>query len=496
MGERPKIDRYEILGELGKGANGIVYLARDTRLSREVAIKVINPAIARDPVVLGRFHREAKAVAKLHHPNIIQLIDYSGQESKSPYLVVERLFGKNLDDMVVERGVPLDPGLAAAAVHEICLGLQHAHSLGIVHRDLKPENVFIEPTGRIVLCDFGIARSFDGEEKGTLASHNTRLAGSPLYMSPEQVASPASVGPASDMFALGSLLFFLVTGRHAFVADTVVNVLKRIVAAKPESLREVRPGLPDRYYRIVEKLHSQAPEKRYTSAQAIADSLLLIVKELGNSDPRRALQSQLQKLGNSQELMSKSQIVDIADLDKESQTVVATVTGRIVQEQQAVAASDKKALGEAQTVIGKAAAPQKPVVFSAPGERTVETILEAKRNRGHAPKRNATVMIVAGILLFAISLSVALILTSKRTKTLMAKPMVVMGNLRLSAQPTVDVYVDDRLLGSSANMGPVPLPPGPHKLRLSHAKLGTHEQQFVVASGTDTTIEVDLRKKK
>ncbi len=244
MGERPKIDRYEILGELGKGANGIVYLARDTRLAREVAIKVINPAIARDPVVLGRFHREAKAVAKLHHPNIIQLIDYSGQESQSPYLVVERLFGKNLDDMVVERAAPLDPGLAAAAVHEICLGLQHAHSLGIVHRDLKPENVFIEPTGRIVLCDFGIARSFDGEEKGTLASHNTRLAGSPLYMSPEQVASPGSVGPASDMFALGSLLFFLVTGRHAFVADTVVNVLKRIVAAKPDSLREVRPGLP------------------------------------------------------------------------------------------------------------------------------------------------------------------------------------------------------------------------------------------------------------
>ncbi len=224
--------------------------------------------------------------------------------------------------------------------------------------------------------------------------------------------------------------------------------------------------------------------------------MLLIVKELGNSDPRRALQSQLQKLGHSQELMSKSQIVDIDDLDNESKTVVATVTGRIVQQQQAVAAADKKNLGEAQTVIGKAAAAHKPVELVAPGERTVETILAAKRNRGKAPRRHATTLIVAGILVFAITMSVVLVLTSQRAKAPIAAPMVVMGNLRLSAHPTVDVYVDDRLLGSSANMGPVPLPPGSHKLRLTHAKLGSHEQQFDVASGSDTTLDIDLRKKK
>lgn len=504
----PKIDRYEILGQLGKGANGIVYLGRDTRLGREVAIKVVNPELARDPVVLSRFHREAKAVAKLHHANIIQLLDYSGPNSKQPYLVVERLFGKNLDDLVAERQEPLDAATAAAAAHEICLGLQHAHSLGLVHRDLKPENVFIEPEGRIVLCDFGIARSYEVEEKGTLASSNTRLAGSPLYMSPEQVTAPASVGPASDMFSLGSLLFFLVSGRHAFMADSVVNVLKRVSSAKPDDLRTIRPGLPDRYYRVLDKLFQLQPEKRYTSAQAIADSLLLIVKESGTSDPRRALQSSLQKLGHATEAMSKSQIVSLDDLDEESKTVVSSLTGR----HQLPDAEEKNDRSEKrderkETARPKEAPRQDAAKKPASGAQTKADVVAPQERRSskqiQPPQTsNATVWIVVAILAMAIIVSLTLVLTQKRRHAATpylppptAPALAATGTLRLTTQPTVDVYVDERKLGTSAAMGPVPLPPGPHVLRLIHPKLGKHEEQFVVQAGADTTINVDMRKK-
>ncbi|MCC6807764.1 MAG: serine/threonine protein kinase [Deltaproteobacteria bacterium] len=521
MREPPQIDRYEILGELGKGANGIVYLGRDTRLGREVAIKVVNPSLVRDPVVLARFHREAKAVSKLNHPNIIQLIDYSGPGSRSPYLVVERLLGKNLDDLVCERQAPIDAFMAAAAVHQICLGLQHAHSQGLVHRDLKPENVFVEPDGRIVLCDFGIARSFDGEEKGTLASHNTRLAGSPLYMSPEQIATPGNVGPASDMFSLGSLLFFLVTGRHAFMTDSVVNVLKRILAAKPESLRELRPGLPDRFYRIVDKLHQQAPEKRYTSAQAIADSLTLVLKETGAPDPKKALQTQLQKLGQATQAMSKSQIVALDDLDVDSQTVISSLTGahKLPAEGAAAAsgAAAKPRTKEAErttkiapiavTVIAKKGeldVTSDVIIHQGPGETTIENILARKRKRslqGAESTRQTTLLIVVGILAIALLASLLLIVTSKRRAPpplapIIAPAIVNNGTLRLTTQPTADVYVDERKIGNSASMGPVPLPPGTHRLRLVHPKLGKHEESFEVAAGMDTTLNIDLRKKK
>lgn len=328
-----KIDRYDVLGQLGKGANGIVYLGNDRRTGREVAIKVVNPERVGEALVLTRFHREAKAVAKLNHPNIIQLLDYSGPQASVPYLVVERLHGKNLDDLMAERGQSLSFTLAAAAAHEICLGLQHAHSANIIHRDLKPENVFIEPEGRVVLCDFGIARSYSSDEKGTLAGGKTRLAGSPLYMSPEQVASPASVGPASDMFALGSLLFFLITGRHAFMAESVVAVLKRVASGRPDKLRDAKPGLPERLYRIVDKLHEHEPGRRFTSAQAIADSLLLVVQESGEKEPRRALGSLLKALGDTTTSMSKSRIVSLDELDQEAKTVVMSVSSDIAKGQ-------------------------------------------------------------------------------------------------------------------------------------------------------------------
>ncbi len=474
-----KIDRYEILGQLGKGANGIVYLARDTRGGREVAMKIINPELARDPVVLRRFHREAKAISRLSHSNVLQLLDYSGPNAELPYLVTERLNGDNLDDLIAARQGPLDGPHAAAIAHEICLGLQHAHSLGIVHRDLKPENVFLEPDGRVVLCDFGIARSFDTAEQGTLASKNTRLAGSPLYMSPEQISTPQSVGPASDMFALGSLLYFLATGRHAFLADTVVNALKRIVKATPDSLREARPGLPERFYRIVDKLLARDPARRYTSAQAIADSLLLGGKEAGHADPRRGLTTLLQQLGGTGR-RSKSRIIAVEDLDAESKTVVASAASGKVQRKRAEPKVDPKA-PIAETAI-------------APAYRSSRAQTPAR-----IPGRPSQVpLIIATILGLGLIIGGAMLLSARQRDAAQAKlppAIVATGTLRVTTHPGSEIFVDDRKIGASAAIGPTPLPAGRHLLRVVHPKLGQAEQPVDIQEGVDLTVSVDLRRK-
>lgn len=288
-----RIDRYELLASLGQGATGIVYLARDTKLDQEVALKVISPEVASNPAIRSLFHREARAISKLRHPNIIALHDYSGPDSETIYLVVERLSGITLFDLVEKK--PLDFVTAAAAGHELCLALDHAHQTGIIHRDLKPENVFLEPDGRIVLCDFGIARDYQSGIQNTLASQKTTLAGSPLYMSPEQILTPQKVGPASDLFSLGSVLYYLASAAHAFDAPTMPKVLKAVSAAKYQSLDSARTDVPMPYVNIVHRLLQKDPVKRFASARQVAEQLLAIVRASPLAEPRFALQAAQKK---------------------------------------------------------------------------------------------------------------------------------------------------------------------------------------------------------
>ncbi len=288
-----RIDRYELLASLGQGATGIVYLARDTKLDQEVALKVISPEVASNPAIRSLFHREARAISKLRHPNIIALHDYSGPESETIYLVVERLSGITLFDLVEKK--PLDFVTAAAAGYELCLALDHAHQAGIIHRDLKPENVFLEPDGRIVLCDFGIARDYQSGIQNTLASQKTALAGSPLYMSPEQILTPQKVGPASDLFSLGSVLYYLVSAAHAFDAPTMPKVLKAVSSAKYQSLDAARTDVPMPYVNIVHRLLQREPDKRFASARQVGEQLLAIVRSSPHAEPRFALQAAQKK---------------------------------------------------------------------------------------------------------------------------------------------------------------------------------------------------------
>ena len=336
--ERPEVDRY-ILGErLGEGAHGAVYLAVDPKLDREVAIKVIKPEVIADPEIRRRFHREAKSIAKLHHPSILEVYDYSGETSDNAFIVMERLHGQTLAELVDARvdarpGRPLDAAVVAAAGHEICLALEHAHGQGIIHRDLKPDNVFIEPEGRVVLCDFGIARAF-GTHDETAGGPQTQLIGSPLYMSPEQISEPDRLGPPSDFFALGSLLYYLATGRHAFAEETVLGILKRILAGAHPPLGEVRPDLPARLVQTIEGMLRVDVDKRLCDPSLVSDRLVAVVRDAGFPDPRRALK---QTLGPAIEEHTKvvrasathSQVTNVTNVT--SATGVTNVTDKVTR---------------------------------------------------------------------------------------------------------------------------------------------------------------------
>src|SRR5262245_49761308 len=210
---------YEILSPLGAGGMGEVYRARDSRLGRDVAVKVVPPAVAGNPTALERFEREARAVAALSHPNILTLHDFS-HSNGTTYAVMELLEGETLRARLAAGALPLRKAVDIAAA--VARGLAAAHDRHIAHRDLKPENIFITTDGSVKILDFGLARQVDGAGVDATASPTRAVGTEPGvvlgtvgYMSPEQVRGESG-DQRSDVFALGAVLYEMVTGRRAF----------------------------------------------------------------------------------------------------------------------------------------------------------------------------------------------------------------------------------------------------------------------------------------
>ena len=236
-----RIGPYEILGPLGAGGMGEVYRARDTRLGREVAIKVLPPEVAADSDRLRRFEKEARAASSLNHPNIVTLYEVDQIDSTS-FIVMELVAGKTLREVVAERPMPLRKLLGIAT--QIADGLARAHSAGIVHRDLKPENVMVTKEGLVKILDFGLAKLVHPDqdtgqavEVQTVSAGTTPgiVMGTVAYMSPEQ-ASGHPVDFRSDQFAFGSMLHEMATGKQPFRRASAVQTLAAIVQDDPEPI--------------------------------------------------------------------------------------------------------------------------------------------------------------------------------------------------------------------------------------------------------------------
>jgi tRNA A-37 threonylcarbamoyl transferase component Bud32 len=261
------LGRYLLLEKIGQGGMATVYRADDPTLGRQVAVKVMHPFIAADSEAGSRFEREAQSVATLRHPNVLQLHDYAPASAEQPaYLVMELLTGPSLHHFVAADGKPPAEIAAIIGLH-IAEALAAAHAHGIVHRDVKPENVMFDG-GRVVLCDFGIARV----AAFSAMTATGAVLGSPAYMSPEQALSDELDG-RSDQFSLGSLLYQLATGVPPFAGATPLATMA-LVARGEHVLPSTRnPHLPAYLERVIERCLRVAPEARFASAEECAHAL-------------------------------------------------------------------------------------------------------------------------------------------------------------------------------------------------------------------------------
>ena len=270
---------YEVLAQIGSGGMGEVYRARDTRLDRLVAIKVLPPALAENPDFLARFQREAKAVAALNHPNLVGIYDFN-QAGGQVYAVMELLEGETLADLLA-RG-PLPPRKAVALAGQVAQGLAAAHDKGIVHRDLKPTNLWVTREGRIKVLDFGLAKQHGPAQPADQANPATEALG-PLtelgmvlgtvgYMSPEQVRAEP-VDHRSDIFSFGVVLYEMLTGRRAFKGETPIQTMNAILEHEPEELALAQGHLPPALERLVMHCLEKHPGNRFQSMRDLAYDL-------------------------------------------------------------------------------------------------------------------------------------------------------------------------------------------------------------------------------
>jgi tRNA A-37 threonylcarbamoyl transferase component Bud32 len=269
------LGNYEILGWLGEGGMGQIFKARNRRLRREVAVKVIRPQQLANPETLERFRREARATASLAHPNIVQVYD-AAETDGLHYLVMEYVPGKDLGELLIDRG-PLPPALACEYIRQASLGLQHAHERNLIHRDIKPANLLLAADGtQVKLLDLGVARVQIPDAPESSLSDLTQtgaVMGTPAYLAPEQARHPRHADIRADIYSLGCTLYHLLTGQVPFPGVTLAEVVLQHQLEEPPPIDQWRAGIPADLQVILRKMMAKRPEDRYQIPADVADAL-------------------------------------------------------------------------------------------------------------------------------------------------------------------------------------------------------------------------------
>ena len=269
-----RLGAYEVIAPLGAGGMGAVYRARDPRLDREVAIKVLATELAKDPVALTRFEREAMSVAKLSHPNILSIFEF-GHEGSTAFVVTELLQGETLRARLENGRLPARRAVAYAL--QIARGMAAAHARGVVHRDLKPENVMITTDDHVKILDFGLAKSVDAApaeltRAGTVVTSAGTILGTFGYMAPEQVRG-LQVDHRADMFAFGAVLYEMLSGERAFTGETAADTMTAVLTKDPPDLDTAALSIAPGLERIVRRCLEKTPDLRFQSANDLAFAL-------------------------------------------------------------------------------------------------------------------------------------------------------------------------------------------------------------------------------
>lgn len=279
---------YQILSQLDEGGMGLVYEAQHIRLKRPVAVKVMAGHLAEDQNALARFTREAEIISQLHHPHVVQVLDFNTTDDGRPYLVMELLKGLSVDAIMARNG-QLGLHSAVRIALQAASALSAAHQAGIVHRDLKPANIFLVDTGEelfVKLLDFGISKKTGEELKlgGRKLTGEFDILGTPEYMAPEQaLGKTAAVDARGDQYALAVILYEMLTGRVPFTADDVMELLQRVIRDIPLAPSVLRPDLPRGVDPVVLRALSKSPEDRYPQISDFAQALELSVGAVTSS---------------------------------------------------------------------------------------------------------------------------------------------------------------------------------------------------------------------
>ena len=263
-----KLKDFYILRRLGRGAMAEVYLAQQVSLGRQVAFKVLNADLARDPNYVRRFNHEARAAAALVHAGIVQIYEV-GEDQGIHYIVQEYVPGRNLGEVVRGSG-SLSPQLTLDILRQVTAALCKASSEGIVHRDIKPENIMLAKSGEVKVADFGLAR-VAGDAGVNLTQIGVTM-GTPLYMSPEQIEG-RELDSRSDIYSLGCTAYHMLAGKPPFTGDTPLSVAVQHLNQPPPPLVDSRPGIPPRLAQLVERMMAKKPGDRFTDPGALLDEL-------------------------------------------------------------------------------------------------------------------------------------------------------------------------------------------------------------------------------
>jgi serine/threonine protein kinase len=301
---------YEISAQIGRGGMGEVYQAKDTKLGRDVAIKVLPEEFARDADRVARFQREAKLLASLNHPNIAAI--YGLEEAEGThFLVMELIEGDTLRDRIKSGPVPVEEALKLAL--QMAEALEAAHEKGVIHRDLKPANIKVTPEGKVKILDFGLAKAYVGGQENispmdspTISAAATQqgvILGTVAYMSPEQ-AKGKSVDKRADIWAFGVVLFEMLTGRQLFTGETASETLASVMKSEPE-WDNLPPNLHPRIRLLLERCIEKDPKNRYSGIsdarvdiqKVLADHSGVIVQPVTAAEPRTRLRTMLPWFG-------------------------------------------------------------------------------------------------------------------------------------------------------------------------------------------------------
>lgn len=256
---------FHIVRRIGQGGMGQVYLAEQTSLKRKVALKFLRPDLAANEVALSRFRTEAESVAKINHPNIVQVFTV-GQHDSMQFMALEYVEGMNLRDYLTKKGAP-DLQRAVLIMRQVAAALQRASETGIVHRDIKPENILLTRKGEVKVTDFGLSRVFGTDDTLNLTKSGMTM-GTPLYMSPEQVQGQ-SVDPRSDIYSFGVTCYHILAGQPPFTGQNAFEVALKHVNEKPKSIAELRPDLPAELCQLVDRMILKDPAQRPQSGREV-----------------------------------------------------------------------------------------------------------------------------------------------------------------------------------------------------------------------------------